>query len=207
MRSTRWWTAVPLGAALVAVVALGPGFGNGAASGAGGGESIDEDGMPTEELVAGNGMVLDVVDPLMDLVDPNAAGERVTTDGAEYGYAGVTVDPLERVVDVYWVGTVDAEAQRILDDAPAGVTVRVHQAKYTYSEMLAALDRVVGMPVPGGSSDLMILAAGPASDGSGIWIEYSGSGSPESIAESAARMAGIDIASVAVGEEMQTAEL
>ena len=83
------------------------------------------------------------------LVDPNTAGEGVTADEAEYGYAGVTVDPLERVVDVYWVGTVDVEAQRILDDAPAGVTVRVHQAKYTYSEMLDALDRVVACLCPG----------------------------------------------------------
>ena len=175
MSSKRWWRSIPIGVTAIVAVTFGAGLGGSAAMGAEV-DGVDANGEPTGDVMVGQDLVMEVVDPLLALVNPTEGGERVTADGAEYGYAGVIVDPVAREVDVYWVGSVEAKAQRILDRAPSEVTLNVRDAKYTVFEMQDAVDRLPGMTVDDTSGDLTIVASGPEADGSGVWVEYSGDG-------------------------------
>ena len=200
----RWMVASAGGIVALALV-FGGGLGAGVASSAPADDGVDALGLPTDDAIVGQDMVMAVVQPVLDLVNPNEGGSRVSADGVEYGYAGVMVDPVARVVDLFWVGEVAVDVQRMLDDAPSEVTVRVHPAKFTLFEMLDAVDRVVGMPIDeSGASSSMISAAGPDTSGNGIWVEYTGTAAPDTVAALAARLAKVDITTVSVGQEIQS---
>ncbi|WP_119697085.1 hypothetical protein [Microbacterium halotolerans] len=213
MSSKRWWRSIPIGVTAIVAVTFGAGLGGSAAMGADV-DGVDANGEPTGDVMVGQDLVMEVVDPLLALVNPTEGGERVTADGAEYGYAGVIVDPVAREVDVYWVGSVEAKAQRILDRAPSEVTLNVRDAKYTVFEMQEAVERLPGMTVDDASGDLTIVASGPEADGSGVWVEYSGDGvqkfssqseDRKAVSAAADREIDVDITSVDVGEELTPA--
>ncbi len=152
---------------------------------------IDKDSVPVpitqRDLLA-------VAEPLTALVDPTEGRRNETADGETYGYAGVAIDIPNSTVDVYWVGEVEKKAQKILDGAPAGVIVDVHPAVYTQFEMRDAREAVSDAAfetelVEGLRIDLI----GPSIDGSGLDVEYYGSGDVDALLEKVSDIAGMPV--------------
>jgi len=154
--------------------------------------------------VMGSDYIASVLDPLNELVNPSEGGHTPSGRGSDYGFAGVIAHPAEKSIDLFWIGDIDPRAQAILDSAPAGVKIFVHPARYRLSEMLDAVEKVVGLKSgPGDSLDYLILSAGPEADGSGIWIEYEGDVEAGSIAKICSTITKIAVTSATVGEPTQ----
>jgi hypothetical protein len=154
--------------------------------------------------VASSNLIASVLDPLNALVNPFEDGNTPNGRGSDYGFAGVIEHPAEKSIDLFWIGDIEPRAQAILDSAPAELKIFVHPARYRLSEMLDAVEKVVGLKSgPSDSLDYLILSAGPEADGSGIWIEYEGDAEAESIAKICSIIAKIAVTSATVGEPLQ----
>jgi hypothetical protein len=154
--------------------------------------------------VMGSDYIASVLDPLNELVNPSEGGHTPSGRGSDYGFAGVIAHPAEKSIDLFWIGDIDPRAQAILDSAPAELKIFVHPARYRLSEMLDAVEKVVGLKSgPGDSLDYLVLSAGPEADGSGIWIEYEGDAEAGSIAKICSIITKIAVTSATVGEPAQ----
>ena len=79
------------------------------------------------------------------------------------GHAGVAVDAQHAALDVWWVGTPPERVQRLVDDPPAGLVVRLHPAAYDYAATSRAVEELMNRyPV--------IHEASPENDGSGVEV-------------------------------------
>jgi len=171
--------------------------------------TIDNDLPVSSELtsntnVASSNLIATVLDPLNALVNPFEGGNTPNGRGSDYGFAGVIVHPAEKSIDLFWIGDIEPRAQAILDSAPAELQIFVHPARYRLSEMLDAVEKVVGLKSgPGDSLDYLILSAGPEADGSGIWIEYEGDAEAGSIAKICSKITKIAVTSATVGQPTQ----
>jgi hypothetical protein len=148
-----------------------------------------------EDAIAGQQLVLELLDPLYALVNPTEGGTRQTDDGSEYGFSGVIAHPLDDSLDIYWVGSVERKARLVLDEIPAGLTVTLHDARYRLFEMLDAVEKIVGR----GTRDFTIISAGPESTGTGIWVEYSGDVEAATVSHFANELSGVSISSANKG--------
>jgi hypothetical protein len=153
-----------------------------------------------KDAVVGQQLVMELLDPLLALVNPTEGGDRVTSDGAKYGFAGVIVHPLEHSIDVYWTGDVEPKAKAILDLAPKELEVNLFRADYRLFDMLGAVERVIGKSGDG----FTIISAGPEPSGIGFWVEYQGAADLIEVSNYVSKLTDISISSVIVGQPVQT---
>lgn len=95
------------------------------------------------ELIQSQGVLDEIADPIIDIVDPTQGGKQVTSDGKYYGYAGMVNSPARGATVIYWVGPVQPRIQRILDASKGLAKIDVVQAKYTLFDQENAMQRLI----------------------------------------------------------------
>ncbi|AEW98811.1 S1 family peptidase [Streptantibioticus cattleyicolor] len=94
------------------------------------------------------------------------------------GFSELQVDPDANKLRLYWKGALPQRVRALLAHLPHGVTVEVHQARYSKAELHAARQKLLpdGKPQPlrlaAVSAPLRITSIGLAPDGSGLQIGY-----------------------------------
>ncbi|MER8103264.1 hypothetical protein [Kitasatospora sp. NPDC094016] len=123
------------------------------------------------------------------------------------GYAGLTVDPEQGLLTVYWHGDVPERVTRLIAHPPAGITAQVRPAPYTLGRLRAARDRLVAAATAGEPGADWNSAA-PVPDGTGLAVTYApavgaaavrtpgGAAERERVAARAADLAGLPVAAM-----------
>lgn len=198
-KSSRQRMAITVIAILLTSVSGGAFF----ASAGGNFGPIESNSSPllSKDAIAGQALVMQVLDPLTALVNPLDNG--ISADGVDYGFAGVKTDPLRRTIDLYLVGDIQPKVQEILDAAPPEVTVMVHPAKYRLNEMLDAVNSIFSATLDKTITKVKLIAAGPEVSGSGIWVRYAGDATPSEAIEYLSPYSSMPISSAEKGEPTQ----
>ncbi|MFJ1936850.1 hypothetical protein ACIOGZ_29850 [Kitasatospora sp. NPDC088160] len=120
------------------------------------------------------------------------------------GYAGLTVDPEQGLLTVYWHRDVPERVTRLIAHPPAGITAQVQSAPYSLGQLRAARDRLVAAAARG-EADAVWTVVGPAADGTGLSVTYTpaqslatvrtaaGAAEHERVALRAAELAGLAV--------------
>lgn len=140
-------------------------------------EEVNEElGILDEEVSEGQvaqGHLLEVAHRIFDVVDPTEGAENVTGDGAEYGYAGLSIDPSTSTLTLYWRGEIESPIQQILDQRDLSVAIEIVPAEYTLFEMQdAALGLIADSGAGGDQTPLRLALVGARTQGDGIVVEY-----------------------------------
>ncbi|MFJ3221389.1 hypothetical protein ACIPLC_36400 [Kitasatospora sp. NPDC086801] len=141
----------------------------------------------------------EVLDRLADQITPVPEHQRADVPG----YAGLTVDPEQGRLTVYWHGNVPERVTSLIANPPAGITAHVFHAPYSLAQLRSARDRLVA--AARGEAGAAWTVVGPAADGTGLSLTYTpagglptartagGSAERERIAARAAELAGVPV--------------
>jgi hypothetical protein len=123
------------------------------------------------QLMQSQGVLGEIADPIIDIVDPTQGGRQVTSDGKYYGYAGMVNSPARGATVIYWVGPVQPRIQRIIDANKGMAKIEVVQAKYTLFDqenaMQTLIDATYGHTIQGAT----LYEMDPL-PGAGIMVHY-----------------------------------
>lgn len=116
---------------------------------------------------------------MLDKVARDITDGRSEHDRAQIpGFAGLTVDPDNNRLHLYWKGTPTQRVQRILEKLPDGVRADIIPARYSKAELHQAGERLLkdGKPITLQASSTTatarITSLGGANDGHGLTITY-----------------------------------
>ncbi|MFV0373285.1 trypsin-like serine protease [Microbacterium sp.] len=114
------------------------------------------------------------LDELVAALDADVSGAsevsaRAAETGEGSGYGSLVTQPGSSVADLYWKGRIPPRVAAVLAANP-GIRVRLHEARWSLDELVAARDAAFDLMQVGRFARLDRVAIGPLPDSSGITV-------------------------------------